>query len=104
AGCRAHVAAAADIARKHGIFSILHYTNAALGLLELGRGRLLEAREHLEEVARLADEHGLRELNQVQSHPDYIEVLARSGQREAANRALPQLDRAAAATNRFWAR
>ena len=102
--CRAHVAAAGDIAREYGNRSVFHYASAALGLLELGRGNLATAISRFDGASRLAQEHGVREPNQGQWQPDYIEALTRAGQRAAAHQALSAFENDAARTNRLWSR
>jgi len=102
--CRAHVAAAEEVARENGNRSVFHYAGAALGLLELGRGNLSTAISRFDGVSRLAYEHGVREPNQGQWQPDYIEALTRAGRRDAAHQALSTFEEDAARTNRLWSR
>jgi DNA-binding NarL/FixJ family response regulator len=102
--CRTHARAAIDLARTHGLGSIFNYAGAAIGLLELGRGRLAEALVHLEQTAQGFREQGPSEPNLIQWQPDYIESLARTGRTDDAARALAAFERDAERTNRAWAK
>jgi DNA-binding NarL/FixJ family response regulator len=93
-----------DIARTHGTESIFAYAGAALGSLELGRGRPEQAIVHLDEVGRFTQSHGLGEPNVVHWQPDLIESLARTGRTVEALRALEVLEKQADHTERTWAK
>jgi DNA-binding NarL/FixJ family response regulator len=102
--CRTHTRLAVELARTHGLGSIFNYGGAALGLLELGRGRPGEALVHLEKTAQGFRESGPSEPNLIQWQPDYIESLARVGRTDDAIRALEAFERDAERTNRAWAK
>jgi DNA-binding NarL/FixJ family response regulator len=102
--CRTHARAAIELARTHGLGSIFNYAGAAIGLLELGRGRPAEALVHLEQTAQGFREQGPSEPNLIQWQPDYIESLARTGRTDDAARALEAFERDAERTNRAWAK
>jgi len=91
--CRTHTRIAVELARIHGLGSIFNYAGAALGLLELGRGRPEEALVHLEKTAQGFRESGPTEPNLIQWQPDYIESLARIGRTDHAMRALEAFER-----------
>jgi DNA-binding CsgD family transcriptional regulator len=102
--CRTHARAAIELARTHGLGSIFNYAAAAIGLLELGRGRPAEALVHLEKTAQGFREQGSIEPNLIQWQPDYIESLARTRRTDDAARALEAFEREAERTNRAWAK
>jgi DNA-binding NarL/FixJ family response regulator len=102
--CRAHARAGVELAHIHGLGSIFNYAGAALGLLELGRGRPAEALVHLEMTAQGFRETGCCEPNLIQWQPDYIESLARTGRTDDAIRALENFEADAERTNRAWAK
>ncbi|HYL07686.1 MAG TPA: AAA family ATPase [Candidatus Udaeobacter sp.] len=102
--CIEHVRTALQGARLHGAESIYAYAGAALGLLELGRGRPEEAAIHLDEVHRFTQGHGLGEPNVVQWQPDHVESLARTGRTAEALHALDLLEEQAEHTGRVWAK
>ena len=102
--CRAHITRARELARTHGLGSILNYSAAAMGLLELGRGRPKEALLELEDLSRIMKESGADEPNLIQWQPDYIETLARVGRTADALGSLEAFEQQAERTNRAWAR
>ena len=102
--CRTHARIAGELARTHGLGSIFNYAGAALGLLELGRGRPGQALVHLEKTAQGFRDSGPSEPNLIQWQPDYIESLARIGRNDDAMRALGAFERDGERTNRAWAK
>jgi DNA-binding CsgD family transcriptional regulator len=100
--CRAHSEQALEIASP-SIGAVVALSGSGLGLLELGLGRLDEALDHLEPLARRAAEHGLREPGVIQWAPDLIEAYVRLGRNEEAELALADFERLARQTERTWA-
>ena len=78
------------------------YSEAALGLLELGLGRAGRAAEHLDEAARLCEDYGQRDPSVVQHLPDRIEAHVRAGDPERAEAALREFEAMAVRTRRPW--
>lgn len=101
--CRHHISRADALVTRTGAASGRAYTGAALGLLELGRGRLDAAVAALEPVARFTNVNGLREPQVVQWAPDLIEALVRSGRHDEAVCALESFDEQARHTGGAWA-
>jgi DNA-binding CsgD family transcriptional regulator len=77
--------------------------DSALGLLELGLGRVGPAIQNLEHARELAERHGLTEPNIVHWQADLIEAYARAGDRIAARDVLETLERKAQHTGCRWA-
>lgn len=100
---RDHVALALRLMEKHGVNSIHTYCFAALGLLELGLGKLGPAAAALDQVAVGVAANGLAEPSVVQWQPDHVEALARTGRHAEAEDALEVLDRQASETGGRWA-
>jgi DNA-binding CsgD family transcriptional regulator len=100
--CRRHAQRALALAYGR-IGAVVASASAALGLLELGLGRPDEAIVHLEEIARLAAAHGLREPAVVQWAPDLVEAFVRAGREDDAARELASFARLANETERTWA-
>jgi DNA-binding CsgD family transcriptional regulator len=86
--CRAHVARGLELAGGDADGVYLH---AALGLLELGLGRIPEAIEALETGERRMLRRGLCSTV-VQIRPDLIEAYVRAGRREDAEAMLARLE------------
>lgn len=86
--CRAHVARGLELAGGEGDPVALH---AALGLLELGLGRVPEAIEALETGHRQLLRFGLSSTV-VPLRGDLLEAYVRAGRREEAEALLPLLD------------
>ena len=101
--CRGHVARANALVAHTGASSLHAYTGGALGLLELGLGRLDAAVAALEPVARFTKVNGLREPQVVQWAPDLVEALIRSGRHHDAVGALESFDEQARHTGGAWA-
>jgi DNA-binding CsgD family transcriptional regulator len=102
ADCREHATEAFDLA-EGGAASVVVYAAAALGLLELGIGRVEEAIVHLARVKSEVEAHGLQHPTVIQWAPDLIEALARSGRRDEAVELLASFDRAAESSLSAWA-
>jgi DNA-binding CsgD family transcriptional regulator len=102
ADCREHATEAFDLA-EGGAGAVVVYAAAALGLLELGLGRVDEAIEHLGRVETEVHTHGLRLPTVIQWAPDLIEALARAGRREEAMEVLSGLERVAESSLSTWA-
>lgn len=96
--CRAHAQEALELADRDGIGATTTYARWALGLLALGRGWIPEAIDHLERVAELVDEHGMRQPIEVPWAQDLVEAYARSGRRADAARVLDRLQSQAEAS------
>jgi DNA-binding CsgD family transcriptional regulator len=100
--CRSHSAQAHAIASS-GVGAVTALAGSSLGLLELGAGRLEQALDELEPLARRTAEHGLREPGVIPWTPDLIETYVRLGRKDDAERTLADFERIARKTNRFWA-
>jgi len=104
ADCRLHATEALDLGSAGaGVGSVVVYAAAALGLLELGLGRIEEAIGQLGRVADAVHAHGLDQPTVIQWAPDLIEALVRSGRREEAVELLASFERAAEASLSNWA-
>ena len=81
--CREGAAAAVEISMEHGLDFVLQQAHAALGLLDLGLGRYESAVEHLERVARAAEQVDsfTRDLT---TEPDLVEALLALGRTSEA--------------------
>jgi DNA-binding CsgD family transcriptional regulator len=104
ADCRGHARHALEISRSTGASSIETYANTAIGVLELGLGRLPEAIASFEHVARFSERQNLSLVTVAQWAPDLIEAYIRSGRRQEAERLAERFDRAASASGHPWAR
>jgi ATP/maltotriose-dependent transcriptional regulator MalT len=102
ADCRQHATEAFDLA-EGGAGSVVVYAAAALGLLELGAGRVEEAMVHLTRVRTATEGHGLLHPTVIQWAPDLVEALARAGEREKAVELLALFDRSAESSMSTWA-
>ena len=100
--CREHATEAFDLA-EGGAGSVVVYAAAALGLLELGGGRVDEAIVHLDRVRTEVEAHGLHHPTVIHWTPDLIEALARAGRRDEAVALLASFDRAAESSLSTWA-
>ena len=77
--CRDHAAHAMTLIDKHHNELGRLYVHSALGLLELGLGRMEPAIQTLERARDLAELHGLAEPNVVHWQADLIEAYVRAG-------------------------
>lgn len=101
---RAHAHQAEDFAERHGTRSLRSLATAAIGLLDLGAGRIDEAIVSLESVDHLMREWRIGDPNIVQSMPDLIEGYVRVGERTKAEAVLETLNDQAERTDGNWAR
>lgn len=90
------------LADKYDLELGLVYLDSALGLLELGLGRIESAIRHLESVRDFAERHALAEPNIVHWQPDLVEAYVRAGDRDAAQEALATFERQARDTRGRW--
>ena len=97
-GCRATIAATMAADEAAGARSAVPYAFAALGFLDLGRGRIQPAIEHLERVARFYDESGMEEPTLIPWEADLVEAYLRAGRVDAATAAIAVMGRRAAAS------
>jgi DNA-binding CsgD family transcriptional regulator len=101
--CRDHARRAITIVEEHDMKLGRLYVASALGLLELGLGRVAATIQRLERVRHLADRNGLAEPNIVHWQPDLIEAYVRAGDLDAARHALDSLEQQAQRTGGHWA-
>jgi DNA-binding CsgD family transcriptional regulator len=102
--CRLHAREALDLGEGGiGAGSVVVYAAAALGLLELGLGRVEEAIAHLERVRREVTAHGLLLPTVLQWAPDLIEALVRAGRRDDARALVAEFELAAESSRSTWA-
>ena len=101
--CREHAARALRLIEAHRNEFGRLYLLSALGLLELGLGRIETAILTLEQARTLADSHDMTEPNVVHWHADLVEAYIRAGRSEDALDALEALARRAHRTGGRWA-
>jgi ATP/maltotriose-dependent transcriptional regulator MalT len=101
--CREHAANAVKLIDRHHNELGRLYVHSALGLLELGLGRVQPAIRHLEDARDLAERHGFGEPNVVHWQADLVEAYVRAGEIDAALDALGALERQAERTGGRWA-
>ena len=101
---RAHAGEIREMVARTGYRALLSYAGSAIGLLDLGDGRLQSAIIELEEVDRMMRDWGVRDPNVVQWMPDLIEAYGRAGERDKAETLLDTLTDQAEATDGNWAR
>jgi DNA-binding CsgD family transcriptional regulator len=103
ADARRHVQQGIELCARFEGEATEAYLHAALGLLELGLGRIPEAIESLEATERL--EVRLKtQPARLQSTPDLIEAYVRAGRRAEAERVLARFTGEAERTGSRWAR
>lgn len=95
--CREHAERALDLAARHAFGSTFPFAHAALGLLDLGAGRIAAAVTSLEEAGRQWDKMGFREPGRLEWQADLVEALARAGRLAEAEQRLDVLEHQAAA-------
>jgi DNA-binding CsgD family transcriptional regulator len=100
--CRRHVAEGLALVARYQGDATGTYLNAAIGLLELGLGRIPEAITVLEETQRTADRLGMQP-SVVMCAPDLIEAYARTGRRDEAQARLDVFDARGLKTGSRWA-
>jgi DNA-binding CsgD family transcriptional regulator len=99
--CREHALEALELARQHGLGATEVWALGALGDLELGMGRAVEALERFEEQRARLQQLGIDDVDPVPG-PELVEVYLRTGRvREAAELAA-QFRRAADAKGQPW--
>ena len=102
AECRASVRDVLGFSLPAGLYAMNAYSEAALGLLELGLGRAGRAAEHLDEAARLCAELRPARSERRPAPPDRIEAHIRAGDPERAEAALREFEAMAVRTRRPW--
>jgi DNA-binding CsgD family transcriptional regulator len=100
--CRRHVTEGLTLVARYQAEATGTYHHAALGLLELGLGRIPEAIVALEECQRHADRLQMQP-SLVQCTPDLIEAYARAGRRDDAAALIDVFEARAAKTGSRWA-
>ena len=100
---REHLRTALGLAEGAGNVSVEHWAHGALGLLELGGGRLDAAVTHLERTARSMDALDVWHPSSLTWRGDLVEVQARLGRPGPAQRALARLEELADRTAGTWA-
>ena len=101
--CREDAARAARLLEAHGNKLGWVPVHAAVGLLELGLGRVGAAIRELEAARRAADRQRLRQPAFVHWQGDLIEAYVRSGQVHTAREALADLEEQGRQTGGRWA-
>ncbi len=101
---REHAQEVRDMVALTGARSLLTYVGSAVGLLDLGIGRIDSAILELEEVERMMRDWGVRDPSVVQWMPDLVEAYARAGRRDDAELLLETLEAQAEETDGNWAR
>lgn len=101
---RAHADAAGRSDLNSGLRAATAHAEAALGLLELGKGNYPEAIGHFQQARLLAEAGGIGEPNLLALHGDLAEALARHGDREGATAVVSELRRLAESMGRQSAR
>jgi ATP/maltotriose-dependent transcriptional regulator MalT len=100
---RRHVAQGLELCARFQGDATSAYLHAALGLLELGLGRVPEAIESLEATERL--ELRLQcQPSLLQTAPDLVEAYVRAGRREEAARVLDRFVAEGDRTGALWAK
>jgi DNA-binding CsgD family transcriptional regulator len=99
--CRRHVTEGLALTARFQGDATATYMTAALGLLELGLGRIPEAIEVLEETQRTADRLGMQPAL-VMSTPDLVEAYARAGRRDDAHALVDVFEARGRKTGARW--
>ncbi len=100
--CRRHVAEGLALVARFQGDATGTYHNAALGLLELGLGRIQEAIAVLEDTQRTADRLG-QQPSVVMFTPDLVEAYARAGRRDEAQALLEGFEARGRKARSRWA-
>jgi len=100
--CRRHASEGLALVARFQGEATGTYLHHALGLLELGLGRIPEAIASLEEVRRAA-EHLQMQPAVVPWAPDLVEAYARAGRRDEALALIGEFEARAARTGARWA-
>lgn len=102
--CREAAGRATQLMEAHGNRLGQLHVHAALGLLELGLGRVEAAIRELEAARRSADRHRLRQPAFVHWQADLVEAYVRARRPDAAEAALAELEEQGRRTGGRWAR
>ncbi len=102
ATCMAHASEALDLSRRLGLGPCEIWTLAALGDLELGRGRPEEARIRYEEQQTALLGRGIHDVD-LSPGPELVEVYLRTGRVEQAAEAAAAFGREATVKQQPWA-
>jgi DNA-binding CsgD family transcriptional regulator len=100
--CRRHVTEGLALVARFQGDATGTYLHAALGLLELGLGRIPEAIAVLEETQGTADRLGMQP-SVVMCAPDLVEAYARAGRRDEAQARLEVFEASGRKTGSQWA-
>jgi DNA-binding CsgD family transcriptional regulator len=100
---RAHAMLAIGLAARTGARSMHAYASHALGLLELGRGRVEDAIPLFEQTARLMREWGTIDPFVIPWMPNLVEAYVHAGRLSAAGALTDELDELASRTGLPWA-
>lgn len=99
-----HAREALEVAHRSGAEALVPYGNHAIGLAHLSVGRGEVAVDYLEEAARVARRHGVRDPSVVPWGPDLVEAYVLRGRTEESRRAVGEVERSAALVGTAWAR
>lgn len=89
--CRRHAAEAIELSRHHDCKAVEALAGEALGLLELGLGRIDAAIERLEQVARICAEHPDARAAATSWTHDLAEAYVRRGDEACARRSVARI-------------
>jgi DNA-binding CsgD family transcriptional regulator len=101
--CREQVGAALEVALPMGLVVVEAWANAALGLLELGRGRPHQAVLHLDRVAEIWTRGSVGEPGALWWEGDHLDALVACGEVGLAKERLRAIERELDATGRGYA-
>ena len=99
--CRRHVTEGLALVARFQADATGAYLTAALGLLELGLGRIPEAIAVLEDTQRTADRLGMQPAL-VMCTPDLVEAYARAGRRDEAQALIDVFEARGRKTGSRW--